>query len=672
MTQDRYKYFRIEARELVDAMTQGLLELERKGSAEGRVETLLRHAHTLKGAARVVGLAAIAEDAHAIEDLLTPFRGGAKPLERTCIDRVLSRLDAISAGVAGVAAPARPREDDAAPPEENRPAPLREDAFETVRVELASLDHLQEGLLEAGVQLDGLRRHVSALDRLRALLDPRALGTPPPALREVDAAMQALRQALDDGIDRTEAALQESREKANSLRLVPASRVFTQLARTVRDAAETLDKRVAFEATGGDARLEGHILLPMRDALMHMVRNAVAHGIEPVSARLAEGKPAEGKVQVSLERHGTRLVFTCTDDGRGIDLEAVRQAALTRGAIPPDADLSVEEALALILEAGMSTTQAVTAISGRGIGLDAVRQTVAELNGTLSIQSTPGQGTSLTVSVPLSLSAMPTLLVQAGERVAAIPLSAVRHAMRVTDAEISRTPAGATILNDGIELPFRPLAEILDGTLEATEAWTVIVLDAQHSRAALGVERILRVSEVVFRPLPSAAGEIPLVAGASFDPEGNPQPIFDPKRLIDAARSGAGLAKPAPRKPNVLVIDDSLTTRMLEQSILESAGYRVELATNAEEGLKMAQAREFDLFLVDVEMPGMDGFAFLSTVKADERLSKVPAVMVTSRNAPEDRRRGLEAGARAYLVKSEFHQEHFLRTISLLLDEAHG
>jgi two-component system chemotaxis sensor kinase CheA len=464
------------------------------------------------------------------------------------------------------------------------------------------------------------------------------------------------------------------------MRLVPASRVFSQLERAVRDAAESLGKRATFEALGGNARLEGHVLLPMRDALLHMVRNAVDHGIESETERLATGKPAAGKVQVSLVRKGNRLVFTCADDGRGIDLEAVRQAALQHGVIGAADALSPDDLVKLILRAGVSTTSAVTTFSGRGIGLDVVRETVSKLAGELSIQSSPGQGTTLSISVPLSLSSIPSLVVQAGETVAAIPLSALRQALRVKEPEISRTAVGATVLHDGVELPFRPLAEILNqaSAFEPAPAafkprnWTLIIIEAQASRAALGVDRILGVSEVVLRPLPATAGAIPLVAGASFDAEGHPQPMLDPRSLVEAARMEPSLAKPAPRKPKVLVIDDSLTTRMLEESILESAGYAVALATSAEEGLAMAKATAYDLFLVDVEMPGMDGFAFLGRIRADAKLSRVPAVMVTSRNAPEDRRRGMEAGARAYLVKSEFHQGHFLKTIDTLLSEAHG
>ncbi len=665
MKRDQFKYFRIEARELVDGMTQLLLEIERSGPAEGRVSTLLRLAHTLKGAARVVGLGAIAEDAHAIEDLLEPFRGGTVPLDQDAIEKVLFRLDAISAGVAGVSAPG-------SRPASSTDSPAVGEAFETVRVELGALDDLQEGLIESGIQLDGLRRHVSTIARLRSQLDSLGELAAHPAVQDLEVSLVALRQALDDGLERTAAALGDSREKANALRLVPASRVFSQLERAVRDAAESLGKRVAFETLGGSARLEGHVLQPMRDALLHMVRNAVDHGIEPEAERLVNGKPAEGQVHVSLVRKGSRLVFTCVDDGRGIDLEAVRQAALQRGEIGAADALSHDALIQLILRAGVSTTSAVTPFSGRGIGLDVVRETVAKLDGELTIQSSPGQGTTLSISVPLSLSSIPTLVVQAGESAAAIPLSAVRQALRIDASEISLTARGATVLHDGVELPFRALCEIVNQPAAfEPSSWSVIVVEAQSTRAAFGVDRIIGVAEVVLRPLPAAAGAIPLVAGASFDAEGHPQPILDPRSLVNAARMQPSPPKPTRRKPKVLVIDDSLTTRMLEQSILESAGYAVELATNAEEGLAMAQAQAYDLFLVDVEMPRMDGFAFLGRVRADAKLSRVPAVMVTSRNAPEDRLRGLEAGARAYLVKSEFHQGRFLRTIESLLREAH-
>jgi two-component system chemotaxis sensor kinase CheA len=530
-----------------------------------------------------------------------------------------------------------------------------------------------------------LRREVGALERVgevaRALADQlaprRGAAEPVAGLPKARALLEELRRILDETrralsvrADHAESEIGEVRSSADRLRLLPARAVFGALERAARDAARSLDRSISFEAEGGDVRVDAGVLAAVRDALLHGVRNAVAHGIEPAAERVREGKPAAGTVRIEVARRGRRVVFSCRDDGRGIDVDRVRAAAMRKGLVG-EAEaraLDVDALAALLLRGGLSTSATVDAVSGRGVGLDVVRDTAARLDAQVALRSEPGRGTTVELAVPVSVASLAALHVEAGGAIAALPLEAVRSTAFVTPDAIVRLPDGAGVEHDGVVIPFVPLAPILRRPLPAARRfWSTVVVQAGPRLVAVGADRLAGTSDVVVRPLPSFVEAEPAVAGAALDAEGNPRLVLDPAGLLSAAAQGAGAPEPARRsRAPILVVDDSLTTRMLEQSILESAGYEVELAVSAEDALEKARARRFGVFVVDVEMPGMDGFEFVRTTRQDPRTA-APAILVTSRGAPEDRQRGLDAGASAYVVKSEFDQGRLLAKIEELL-----
>lgn len=685
MTRDPYKYFRVEARELLDGLVQGTLQLEKGAPAPEVLARLLRLAHTLKGAARVVKQPAIAELTHTVEGVLTSQQGAARPLSGAQGSELLQLFDQITTLLQAL---------ETAPGSEvARPTtPPVEETTQTVRVEIEELDSLLRGVGEVGLQVEALRKDLGTAERLRqlsrvlweqltvrpggtAVPSPAALGRVLSLSEELRVELDHLSRGLAEGVERVDGGLAGLQEVAQRLRLIPAHTVFPSLDRAVRDAAHELGKRVEFEAVGGEVRLDAQVLASLRDALMHVVRNAVAHGIEADEAqRVAAGKPPWGRVRLAVERRGGRVTFLCHDDGRGVDVEAVRRAAVTRGLVQPlDAPaLSVGQLLALLQTGGLTTSGRVTELSGRGIGLDVVRATTASLKGELRIRSEPGHGVTVEVQVPVTIASLQGLVVEAGGATAAIPLDSVRQTLRVKESDVARSADRDSILHQGNLIPFLPLERALGRPAAAgrrRRAWSAVVVQVGNRSAALGVDRLLGTSHIVMRTLPGVVEADPVVAGASLDAQGNPQLVLDPSGLVEAALRGAGAVREeaaAPRAP-VLVIDDSLTTRMLEQSILESAGYEVELAVSAEEGLTRARERRYSLFVVDVEMPGMDGFGFVAEARADAALREIPSILVTSRNAPEDRRRGEEVGARAYIVKGEFDQGQLLKTIRRLI-----
>ncbi|MEV6849782.1 response regulator [Actinoplanes sp. NPDC051411] len=680
---DPLRYFRLEARELVDQITAGVLDLDQQPGSD-LVNRLLRFAHTLKGAARVVKQQDIADRAHEFEEVLVPHRGVGDALPADEMRELLRLNDEISAYVSALEKPAPAPKDETKAPQ----APRRPDQEPAPpRTATADLDELLDAIGEANARIAPLRDGGRTMSRLQrsaeTLVDQlrirRAALTEPAGRAQVQrlaGELAALGRRLTDGIDQIERELDEVRGRAEGLRLVSAGTIFTGLHRAVRDAADAEGKRVRFITSGAEVRMGPHLLNQISGAFLHVVRNAVVHGIEPAGDRLAAGKPAEGTVSLSVQRRGRYAIIRCTDDGRGFDLDALRRTAQERGVLAPgDADPDPQQLLDLVLRGGISTSPAVTEVAGRGIGMDVARDVAAQLGGEVAIRSEAGGGSTVELVVPLTLLSMNGLIVEAGPTVATIPLDAVRRCVRLTSEEASIAVATGRVAHDNEVVPFLPLARPLyaGSVVPDTAAGpaVAVVVTADDITVAVGVDRLAGTSTLVARPLPDLAPAAAVIGSVAIDLDGNPRLVLDPHGLVAEARRGYAVVTggPAPAAPPlpILVVDDSLTTRMLERSILESAGYEVDLAASGEEGLEKARSREYGLFLTDIDMPGIDGFTFVAETRADPALAGVPAILVSSRAGAEDRRRGADVGASAYVVKGEFDQEELLGHIRRLI-----
>jgi two-component system, chemotaxis family, sensor kinase CheA len=730
---DVYRYFRIEAHELIDEMTAGLTGLRRGGGTAGLVAALLRHAHTLKGAARVVARTGIADRTHELETLLEPHRGSDAPVDEPALHRLFELVDGIAAELALLPAgepvgsqpathepahtppvhepphalpapersadggPVHPAEAATAAPGATRvPVPAQAAApvvesgragagptssppgvgspqliERSARASLMELDALAEGISEARSQVGALRRATGRLEELRARMGDRPGPRGEDRLRKIAALEDLSRQiegALAATLDRMDRELREVHDIAERLRLMPVTTIVPDLDRAVRDVATTQAKRVFLDVSGDALRLDVPVLTVAHDALRQIVRNAVAHGVEAPAERAAAGKPVEGRVRLDVSQRGPDVVFRVSDDGRGVDVAAVRRKlAATDPGVAARSDTQVLDALML---GGVSTAAELSEVSGRGIGLDLVRDCARRLGGSVSIRTTPGQGTTIELVTPLSLSAQEVLVVEAGDRYG-FPLSAVVQSLRIGADDITRGLRGESVLHAGEAVPFVPLTAVLgdeqvSGVSHPT--WSVVLIQGRAGRAAVGVRRLISGSAVAIRPLPPSAGIPPMVAGVWIDVDGVPRLVLDPERVVEAAVRRRQLGRPTPvRHAPILVVDDSLTTRMLEQSILEAAGYEVETAGSAEEALEKAAARPYSLALVDVEMPGMDGFSFVEQTRARPELRHLPCILVTTKASMADRQRGVEAGARAHIDKGEFHQGTLLSHVAELL-----
>lgn len=685
MSKDPYRYFRIEARELLEGMQRGLAALEGPERTADTVPLLLRLAHTLKGAARVVRLTAVANHTHQFEEVLAPLRESAAPPAAEQAAELRRLLAAIAAGLAAIDQPAPAPSSAGEAPAPATPAPL---ALDTVRLQVAEVDAVLARVADTMGELAALRadfrdfepvRRQSQL--IRALAGRgrlNAAGQETAARLQADAddlssQLEKVRRRAGSRVERIGRDLERLHEQTGGLRLLPTDALWTFLDRAVRDAAQTLGRSARLETHCRVPRIDAPVFAGLQEALLHLARNAVAHGIEPEAARRAAGKPAEGLIEIRVEPGIGRLRVTCRDDGAGINLDAVRRAAAAKGGRPGDtaAPMGMDEAIQFLLRGGVSTAPVAGAISGRGVGLDAVRAAAQRLGGELTLASTPQRGTEAVLDVPMALAAIEALAVESSGTHFLLPLEAVQRVARLENSAIEKAGEREELRTDQEAMPFAPLHRLTApseaGPRPSRRHVTVVILHGAGGRAALGVDRLLGVTEAVIRPLPVLA-DAQHVAGVSLDANGLPRLMLEPRALAAAIGDARAEARPtASARPPILVVDDSLTTRMLEQSILESAGYAVDTAVSGEDGLARLREKAYGLMLVDLEMPGMNGFEVIETLRRDPALRALPAILVTSRESREDRQRGLAAGAQDYFVKGDFDQRRLLQRIAELL-----
>lgn len=650
MSRDPYRYFRVEAAELHERLSQGLLDLEEEPRSE-RVLDLLRAAHTLKGAARVVGLDVAARASHTLEDQLAAWRDGDRmeglqPLFGT-LDEIAAELRRLP-DAGGVIPPstletpttAGPRElPTGAPglkarPPAPRPAPRGD-----------QLEELMDRALTVTARIVRSRRRLVTRDPVG-----QAPGTLAGTLKTDLAA------TVDDELEAAVRELGALRQAVEDLRLTPAAELLHFLRRAARDVAQAQGKRVVVEIRGKEARFDADLAAALRDPLLHAVTNAVTHGV-------AAG--GQGRITISGQREGSMVVFRIVDDGPGLDLEALRRRARTAGVLGAEEgeDWPPEQVVQLAFRPGVSTVTAVDHLSGRGIGLDALRQSVVALQGDARFLLGEGPGTTLEIRVPFSTYAVPALHATACGRHVALPLHSVVELVRLSP-EASH---GEELVLKDRAVPLGSLRRALKLDVAAGEYTVAVVLRHGQQEVALAVDRVHETAELAVFPLPPWTGPVPAMSGIGRGHGGEAIPMLSVQHLVDAlsATPGIDARHIEQRRLPVLVVDDSLTSRMLQQSILEAAGFEVETAASPAEGLLRLAHRRFGLLLVDIEMPGMDGFTFLERTR--DTADPVPAMVISSRSGAEDRQRGLQAGASAYVVKGQFDQPRFLQLVGELI-----
>ena len=721
--------FRVETESQKAVLTAGLLELERAPTAAKTLEALMRAAHSLKGAARIVNLPGIAQVAHVMEDCFVAAQQGKLRLGKGEIDVLLRGVDfftqiaraterditewetmraEIAAGIiaslqalGGEQKPAGTvpvAAEQGTLPENAPPAVAAESSSRVVRIPAERVSRLLglagESLVESRrlqpftVSMQRLKRLQSDLattfDGLRqALVEENVSAHAGARLGELAERLAGCREFLAGRLDELEAfdravVRVSSRlyQETLAVRMRPFGDGVGHFPRLVRDLARELGKEVRLEISGANTQVDRDILEKLDAPLTHLLRNAVDHGCEFPDERRRQSKPAECVVRLAARHHAGRLEVTVGDDGRGVDTERLRLAVMRRQNVSPETaeKLSAAELLDFLFLPGFTLRDEVTEISGRGVGLDVVRDMVKAVHGKIHVTAPPGRGARFELQLPVTLSVVRALLVEVAGEPYAIPLAQIAGTRSLLKAQV-RSVAGRRHFEYGGELVgLVALGRVLarEESLSFSVELPVVVLGEDGAQLGFAVDRFLGQREIVVQPLDARLGKIRDVSAAATLEDGAPVLILDVEDLVRsgarAVARGFDATNISPQSPKrVLVVDDSLTTRESMRQLLVGQGYIVEVAVDGMEAWTDLRAGTFDLVVTDVDMPRMDGVELTGLIRGDARLRALPVVIVSHKDREEDRLRGLAAGADEYLTKSGFQDEVLLEAVRKLI-----
>lgn len=705
--QELFAIFRAEVEEEIEDLCD---KLERSPE-RWRIDRLFQISHNVKGAARIVGVESIRSAAHALEDLFAAVRDGRAldepgvTLARIGAEHLSSSFQAMESKTEHDVSSYRPAVDgwlgtddaeshengapaspEAAPDPQPGDTPMesthpetptteaRDSREDTIRVATDKVDALM-GLASEFVSLVfRTERHGTLTRRLAGQLLKIQQSRPElktdPEVREALRASRALLRELVDHANDSLAISEELQGSVRSLRMVRFDGLKPLLNRSIREASQTTGRNASLSIIGGDTEVDRAILEQLRDPLIHLVRNAVGHGIEDPDARIAAGKPETGRLELVARTSGPWVEVLVRDDGCGVDVEQVRSRAIEKKIVTPD-ELNAsgpDEVLDLLFEAGLSTVDEVTELSGRGVGLDVVRSRMVRLGGRSTLTSTPGAGTEVTLRVPLTRLTTNGILVRVGRQTYALPTGEVERTLSVGSDDVSLADGAEVIRISDRLVRIVPLAEIIGASAdEAAQKPAVVITDGMRRRALL-VDEVLGQREYIVQPLAWNLEGAPLVSGTTVVDGGSVVPVLNSHVLMGSvSKSGGWRTTQEIRQFRLLVVDDSATSRTLERNILKTAGYDVLTAVDGEEALKILKSEDIDLVVSDVEMPLLDGFELTSRIRGNAAFEKTPVILVTSLGSEEDKAKGAEAGADAYIVKGAFDQDELLKTVGRLL-----
>ena len=605
----------------------------------------------------------------------------------------------------GPAAPAQPQAPAAAPAPADKPAAAVEAAPVPASPLAAASDELLTLASQARVHAGQLRPWLDAMQRykrqqrsvLGALdqLHEAIVAANDPRLLELALALRDRMQPLPGFLLRSIRDAENYERQASNVSARLADEVLALrmcrfgdgvhgLPRMVRDLGRSLGKDAQLVIEGSATLVERAVLARMEAPLNQLLRNAIDHGLETPAERVAAGKPATGTIVLSARHRGGMLVMEVRDDGCGVDPERIRQAAARRMATPAiAAELSLGELMEFLFLPGFSLKETPNAISGRGVGMDVVHEAVQRQNGTVRAESAPGTGFRTLITLPLTQSVMRALVVEVAGEAYAMPITRVEHVLRLQRSE-ARTLSGREYVDlDGVHLGLVAASQVLElddaaGTRDDT--LSVVVVGAGAERYGLVVDAILGEQSLTVQPLEPVFGKLRDIAAGALLEDGAPVLIIDvPDLLVSIGRlldQGASLqparAAEAGTVRRVLVVDDSLTVREMQRKLLAGHGYRVDVALDGIDGWNSLRGADYDLLITDIDMPRLDGIGLLERVRQDPRLQRLPVMIVSYKDRPEDRARGLEAGADYYLAKGAFHDATLLEAVLDLIGPAAG
>ena len=745
--------FSLEAEAQTQVLNAGLLALERNPTQADQLEACMRAAHSLKGAARIVGVEAGVSVSHVMEDCLVSAQEGRLYLQPEHIDALLQGTDLLmriatpgntvtsadieayvalmnrlvepSAPTARVAPPPfdvsqlllapEPVVPEAPAPVELAPLPeparrpqrLTEGGERVLRVTAERLNSLLDLSSKSLVETQRLKPYLATMQRLKRMQNTslRALdhlGDQLKVLTLTPEAEEALAEArrllaesqhvlseqtaqLDEFGWQTSQRAQLLYDTALACRMRPFADVLAGQERMVRDLGRSLGKQIRLEIEGEKTQVDRDVLEKLEAPLMHLLRNAVDHGIEPPEQRLRAGKPAEGEIRLRASHQAGLLVVELSDDGGGVDLERLRRSIVQRqlSTEATAAQLSEEELLTFLFLPGFSLRDTVTEVSGRGVGLDAVQHMVRLLRGSIVLEQVSGQGSRFHLEVPLTLSVVRSLVVEVGDEAYAFPLAHIECMRDLAPEDIVQVEGRQHFWHEGqhvglvaaSQLLQRPPGQNDDDTLQG------VVIREREAVYGVAVERFIGERTLVVLPLDPRLGKVQDISAGALLDDGSPVLIVDVEdmlRSVDKLLNTGRLERIDRRnrhtaevaRKRILVVDDSLTVRELQRKLLLNRGYEVAVAVDGMDGWNALRAEHFDLLITDIDMPRMDGIELVTLLRRDNRLQSMPVMVVSYKDREEDRRRGLDAGADYYLAKASFHDDALLDAVVELIGGA--
>ncbi|MFN6478163.1 hybrid sensor histidine kinase/response regulator [Nostoc sp. DedQUE07] len=499
-------------------------------------------------------------------------------------------------------------------------------------------------------------------------------------LEQLGHLVKTLQSSLSEDTTRLEQLSSDLEEGIRTLRLLPFATIFNLFPRMVRDLAQQQGKLVELIAEGKDTLADKRLLEEMKDPLMHILRNAIDHGIEPPQERERLGKPTTATIRLKAYQTPTNIVLEISDDGRGLDLDRIKQIAVKRGICGEEesAAMTPSQIQALIFAPGFSTAPLVTEVSGRGVGLDVVQTNVEKLKGTIQVESVPGLGCTLRVNLGITLATAHVLIVQVNQMPYAIPVEFVQTACLIKSEEIFPLEGRDTIIRDSQPISIVQLADLLElppmpSGLTQETALSCIILQVGQAQLGVVVDALVDEQDVLIKPQSHLLKRVRNVSGATILGTGDVCMVLNPQDLVKSARSrsqsisSTQTRQLAPTKPTVLLVEDSIATRTQEKRILETAGYQVITAVDGLDGLNKLRSHTVDAVVSDVQMPNLDGLGLTAKIRQYQEYSELPIILVTSLASDEDKRRGAEAGANAYIIKGSFNQEALLSALKRLV-----
>ncbi len=701
--------FREEASEHFEYMHQALETLTVEPSDAPAIHTFFRAAHTLKGAAGTVGMNLVGRAAHALENVLEAYRDagrlpeGAHPVLRRALDllaelteappdeseRLLVRLTETLAQAPRPGTPSGQQPD--AQVRTTKRAALYEPLPErrrgdrrlggrrrsdraTVRLPIEEVDSLLDLLVEFIFLRTRIHRRaeemgalVADLARTHAALRKALVAGEHSDIRWLVGRLSELEVELSDELSNFQRAAAGFTEEADQisqlsssfqerllrLRMEPVAPLMSRLARAARTAAAELGRELDVAVTGEDTLLDRAVADRLVDALVHLVRNAVAHGIEPPEERLGAGKPRHGTILLEARQEGDFVLLKVGDDGRGIQWDRVARRAVEQGLVSSQeaSELSRRRLLQLIFQPGFSTSHGSDAVSGRGVGLDVVQTEVSAMGGEVSVETTPGQGTLFTLRLPILAAISTALLFKAGGDVYALSLAHVGETCLIARSELEQTAPTAKV--SGERLPVLDLVRLFGRERKARGRFVPgFLVRWERDRFVLACDKIVGPRQIVVRPMSPLLQPLPFFCGATVSGSGKVQLVLDPASLAQALiRMPQAAVGDESHAPRILVVDDSRSIREVLSRTLQEAGYDVETATDGWDAWERAMVTNYDILLVDLEMPRLDGYGLTQRLRRTARFADTPILVVTSRTGEDSRKRAEAAGASDFLTK---------------------